>query len=185
MSTRCNIIVVDEWTDVSNPVILYRHSDGCPEGVEKSLDEFIDHVITERIRDNATQAAGWFVVMGMREYEKYDFHEGTPNGANAMGWKVGAYEPTTGIHDDVRYVHIVDLVSKSWASFDLPKTHRHGKWLAKRIRKMRHSITTTDHTGGASGRLVSDGATISGKIADNAVEQVFPSPPPAASQPHA
>ena len=79
------------------------------------------------IRDNIGQSAGWLVLIGAMEYntipkfippsKKYgssDPEQMEP----PSDWKVGAYEPTTGIHGDVEFIYTIDLVAKTL-------THKH------------------------------------------------------------
>ena len=66
MSTRCNVALVDKYT--TQPIIFYRHSDGYPEGVKETLDTFVDWINKGLIRNNASQAAGWLILLGMQLY---------------------------------------------------------------------------------------------------------------------
>ncbi len=95
MSTRANIIIKDNYSKL----FFYRHSDGYPEGTLPSLNVFLDRVKQGKIRDNVSQAAGWLIAIGMEE--------------QYYSWKVGSYEPTTGIHGDIEYLYIIDLESKT------------------------------------------------------------------------
>jgi len=105
MSTRANIIIKDGH----NKLFFYRHSDGYPEGALPTLNEFMDWVKEKKIRDNVGQASGWLITIGTKEYEQT--LEPGPHDS-MMGWKVGAYEPSTGIHGDVDYIYILDLERK-------------------------------------------------------------------------
>ena len=102
MSTRCNVVIKDSYGD---ELIFYRHSDGYPEGVKESLNTFLNMVKQGLIRDNAVQSAGHLILIGHEEYNKFK------NGS--MGWKVGAYEPTTRIHDDIEFLYTIDLEKKT------------------------------------------------------------------------
>ena len=105
MSTRCNIKVV-EGKDV---LWFYRHSDGYPEGAMPVLKEFLKHLKSGAIRDNLSQASGWLVYLGAKEYGLHD-----PNIVDGFsGWKVGAIEPTTGQHGDIEYLYTIDLKNKT------------------------------------------------------------------------
>jgi len=99
MSTRCNIIIKDG----EDKLFFYRHSDGYPDGVKATLNEFLDMVKSGKIRNNLSQAAGWLILIGHKEY--------LPEcPADAISdWKVGAYEPTTSIHGDIEYLYEIDL----------------------------------------------------------------------------
>lgn len=121
MSTRANVIVKDDFGD---ELFFYRHSDGYPEGALPTLKRFMRWVKEGKIRSNASQAAGWLVMIGANEYNyqvDYDGNEVettkldpekafTPDSEErANSWKVGAYEPTSGIHGDIEYLYILDL----------------------------------------------------------------------------
>jgi hypothetical protein len=113
MSTRANIKITAEG---EKPLWFYRHSDGYPEGALPTLNLFMDWLRKGLIRDNIDQAAGWLIVIGHKEYagERYGpalFAPGDP--ATGMGWKVGAYEPTEGIHGDIEYLYTIDLTAKT------------------------------------------------------------------------
>lgn len=105
MSTRCNIKVVDG----NNELWFYRHSDGYPAGAMPLLNEFMDLVKSGAIRDNVSQASGWLIYLGAKEYGLHD-----PNTEDGFsGWKVGSIEPTTGEHGDIEYLYTVDLQAKA------------------------------------------------------------------------
>ena len=53
------------------------------------------------MRANIGQSAGHLIVRGHNEYKKYN-----------KDWKVGAYEPTTGIHGDIEYLYTIDLTKR-------------------------------------------------------------------------
>jgi hypothetical protein len=108
MSTRANILIKDDH----GQLWFYRHSDGYPSGTLPTLSEFCLWVERKLIRDNVGQASGWLIMLGAKEYG--DYHEGadihSPEGKNTfMGWKVGAYEPTTCEHADIEFLYTVDL----------------------------------------------------------------------------
>lgn len=120
MSTRANIIIKD---GSDRKLIFYRHSDRYPEGALPTLKKFMSWVKDGRIRDNAGQAAGWLILIGAEEYgsvyvgggkymPKKSLTEPDPND-DMMGWKCGAYEPTTGIHGDIEYLYTLDLDEKT------------------------------------------------------------------------
>jgi hypothetical protein len=111
MSTRANIVV----KDADDELWFYRHSDGYPSGIAETLGKFCQWVKVGRIRDNANQASGWLIAIGMEEY-KGTFNRSNvfePGAKDGMGWKVGAYEPTTGQHGDIEYLYVVDLTKKT------------------------------------------------------------------------
>jgi len=101
MSTRANVIIKDGY----NQLFFYRHSDGYPEGTMPTLNEFLELVKSGKIRKNVSQASGHLILIGHKEY----FGDTGLLSHDAFNWKVGAYEPTTGIHGDINYLYIVDL----------------------------------------------------------------------------
>ena len=105
MSTRANIVVTDSYGDT---LWFYRHSDGYPEGTMPTLDEFMKRVVTGELRSNASQAAGWLIIIGHEEYQEVRDKYPSIN-----GWKVGAYEPTTGQHGDIEFLYTIDLKDKT------------------------------------------------------------------------
>lgn len=112
MSTRANILIKAG----EESLWFYRHSDGYPEGTMPTLSKFMEWLKAGRIRDNLGQAAGWLIVLGHLEYrdgstDSPQFEPGSPN--SGMGWKVGAYEPTTGQHGDIEWLYTIDLVKKT------------------------------------------------------------------------
>lgn len=64
MSTRAGIIIKDKFDSIH----FYRHSDGYPEGTLPTLKEFLDLVKSKKIRNNTSQASGWLVIIGAKEY---------------------------------------------------------------------------------------------------------------------
>jgi len=118
MSTRANIILKEEqsWKDENGKkhnhvekLYFYRHSDGYPESVLPSLKPFMDWLKSGMIRDNVSQAGGWIILLGANEYNT----ELPKDDGRGMGWKVGAYEPTTGLHGDINYLYTIDLSKKT------------------------------------------------------------------------
>lgn len=123
MSTRANIIIKDSYTKL----FFYRHSDGYPEGTMPELNKFLDMVKSGKIRDNAQQSAGWLIMLGAVEYDHHGYSmeeisagiSGEPRNSllkeyviSPHCWKVGAFEPTTGIHGDIEFLYVVDLEAK-------------------------------------------------------------------------
>lgn len=109
MSTRANIIIKDDY----DKLIFYRHSDGYPEGVAPTLNEFIQLVRDGKIRNNVSQAAGWLIALGQEEYETSLKNISSADSNSLSNWKVGAYEPTTEIHGDIQYLYEIDLKHKT------------------------------------------------------------------------
>ena len=106
MSTRCNVIIKDRCQEL----VFYRHSDGYPKVVLPSLEKFLGLVKEGRIRDNVEQASGWLIRLGATEYK---VPENPTLNSDYQDWKVGAYEPSVGIHGDVDYIYVVDLHEKT------------------------------------------------------------------------
>ena len=100
MSTRANIILKDAD---GGELIFYRHHDGMPERTLPTLKEFMQKVKTGKIRDNVSQAGGWLVLIGAKEYYK------TSDMDHFEDWKGGSYEPDTKISSDINYLYILDL----------------------------------------------------------------------------
>ena len=98
MSTRCNVIVKDQY----NTLYFYRHTDGYPSSVLPSLEPLMDRLRDGSVRDNTSQFSGWLIVSGYEEY-----------GSMQDDWKVGAYEPTNGIHGDIEYQYTINLEEKT------------------------------------------------------------------------
>ena len=125
MSTIANIIIKDKY----DKLYFYRHSDGYPEGTMPTLNKFMDLVKSGKIRDNVGQSAGWLIIIGAIEYQSLNPHifpewdkrsydqncakiDVAINDFLPLDWKVGAYEPTTGIHEDIEYLYVIDLDTK-------------------------------------------------------------------------
>lgn len=115
MSTRANIIIKDLYTKL----YFYRHSDGYPECTGESLKEFCKGYTSGKLRDNASQSAGHLIIQGNREYSE----SGLLN-SDCMSWKVGAYEPTDGLHSDVNFVYIIDTEKRTIET----RTPKDGFW---------------------------------------------------------
>jgi hypothetical protein len=116
MSTRANIIVKKG----DDKLFFYRHSDGYPECTMESLKTFCN-MYKDQLRDNVSQSAGWLILLGAVEYGfKGDLKD--PSGDNNKyewnNWKVGAYEPTTGLHGDIEYLYIIDLDHKQLTCYE-------------------------------------------------------------------
>jgi hypothetical protein len=118
MSIRANIIIKDRYTKL----YFYRHSDGYPEVTRESLNVFMNWLKDGKIRDNVNQAAGWLIILGNDEYEVGN----EPKGVDGFNWKVGAYEPTTGLHGDIDYLYVIDLEKETLEIFD-SDFHEHDK----------------------------------------------------------
>lgn len=116
--------------EYQHKLYFYRHSDGYPTGTLPTLNKFMELVKDGKIRDNVSQAAGWLVIIGAIEYQTVSpelFRDHLKNHRmqegdelvellnmdnNGSDWKVGAYEPATGIHGDIEHLYIVDLTDK-------------------------------------------------------------------------
>lgn len=122
MSTRANVVIKDGCGD---KFWFYRHSDGYPEGTMPTLEKFLGYVKSGKIRNNAQQASGWLIIIGAEEYKEShidrpqkSYEDLTPEqekewegkiSSVPRDWKVGAYEPTGGIHGDIEYLYTIDL----------------------------------------------------------------------------
>lgn len=89
MSTRCNIIVQDG----DSKYTLYHHCDGYPEYVGLCLYK----ALNERIQRNDYSAVD--VVNMLMKHRLDDIDE--------------SYELTTGLHGDIEYLYIIDLMTKT------------------------------------------------------------------------
>lgn len=117
MSTRASIIVQDGYERIQ----FYRHSDGFPTGTMPLLERFMEHVRAGRIRANASQAAGWLVIMGAQELvEIFSRHDGMIDAGDGsladykpsetlFGWKASTIEPCQTPPADIEYVYTVDV----------------------------------------------------------------------------
>ena len=94
MSTRCNIIVQDENTKYT----LYHHCDGYPEYVGLCLFDGL----YEKIKKGGLYAEG---VVNMLLKGKIEDDDG--------------YELTTGLHGDIEYLYVIDLVFKTLTCFSV------------------------------------------------------------------
>lgn len=117
MSTRAQIIIRDIYGD---ELWFYRHSDGYKDGVKPTLDQFCQWVNEGKIRDNASQASGWLVILGHKEYDTVfspKMHKKNLKDMlqpyskdTSMGWKVGAYEPCCPqLHMDTACLYLITL----------------------------------------------------------------------------
>lgn len=119
MSTRCQVIL----TDGRQRLWYYRHCDGYPSGVKKTLDKFCKMLKEGKIRSNVEQGGGWLVVLGRNEYARVR-RESKKAGYTGSDWQVGAYEPCAcaAPHGDIEYLYEVDMTRACWR--EVPK----GEW---------------------------------------------------------
>ncbi len=114
MSTRCNIVIKDK----TEQLFFYRHSDGYPECTGESLKQFVKGYTDQTMRRDVMQSAGWLIIQGHVEYSD-NVPLCKPNGEDRFnGWKVGAYEPATGIQGDIEFLYELDLDKRTlrcWA----------------------------------------------------------------------
>ena len=116
MSTRACIKFVDNFNE---EMWFYRHSDGYPEGTLPTLNKFMEWLKEGRIRDNCSQSCGWLIIIGNEEYNKAGLGPASePEKGSVSGWKVGAYEPTTGRHGDIEYLYEINLEEKTLKIFE-------------------------------------------------------------------
>lgn len=111
MSTRANIIIKDKYSKL----YFYRHSDGYPEVTMESLKGFCD-MYHNQLRNNVSQSSGWLILLGAVEY---GFKGELKSDDKFSGWKVGAYEPTSGIHGDIEYLYVIDLEKESLSCYQI------------------------------------------------------------------
>ena len=113
MSTRCNVVVKDGYQELW----FYRHHDGYPESILPDLEPVMQKLRYGKLRDNASQFAGWLIVKGNEDYYTSTSMSGWQSEnfgwRKAHHWKVGNYEPTTKQHGDVDFVYEIDLTSKN------------------------------------------------------------------------
>ena len=140
MSTRCQVAIKDH----SGELWFYRHSDGYPEGVAKTLDKFCQLIRDNRIRKSLLQSSGWLVILGAIEYQTVDasvFPQSAKRLSERDGaavdaaicafspsnWKAGAYEPCEkSLHGDIDFFYVVDLETSTWKSVGFnPLTNTH------------------------------------------------------------
>lgn len=113
MSTRCNVILKEG----EDKLFFYRHSDGYPKCVLPSLAKLTEWIKSGKVRNNLSQGAGWLIVLGVAEYQTLpaslfpsnDKADAALEAFSPSNWKVGAYEPTTGIHGDIEYMYEIDM----------------------------------------------------------------------------
>lgn len=128
MSTRANIVIKETYSydgkDQTSKLFFYRHSDGYPEGTMPTLNIFLKWLKESKIRTDVQQGSGWLILLGAIEYNtipeyktvkekgyggsEYEYTDLSTIAA-PKDWKVGAYEPTTGIHGDIEYLYVIDL----------------------------------------------------------------------------
>lgn len=115
MSTRCNVLIKDKYDEQW----FYRHSDGYPSVTAESLKTFVGWVNEGRIRNNVCQGSGWLIILGNVEYSDMNDESkergfmSEPGADSYSGWKVGAYEITTGKHGDITHLYEIDLDAKT------------------------------------------------------------------------
>lgn len=103
MSTRANIKIIGESYQTT---ILYRHCDGYPLGLGAELDDFVSNHGYEPIYTDA--------------YAKEIIE--------SLGDDI---EFTTGIHGDIEYLYVIDLVEKKYSmykvTYDYNKNYNEGR----------------------------------------------------------
>ncbi len=124
MSTRANIMIMTTTTFGDEKFIekqlLYRHSDGYPEGTLPTLKVFMKWIISGKIRGNVSQSCGWLVLIGAVEYHTIaaKLFEGTKYNIDTLAkwtpgdWKCGAYEPAMELTGDHEFLYELDLTKK-------------------------------------------------------------------------
>jgi hypothetical protein len=133
MSTRANILVKDEDTTQW----FYRHSDGYPSVTAQSLQQFIQMLVNDEIRNNVSQGSPWLIVLGHREYNEMNL--------DMYKWKVGAYEITDRQHYDIEWLYIIDMNKKTVKVSKLypkkSKTMSYKKFLAYDAKQLENELS--------------------------------------------
>lgn len=124
MSTRANVILREPYSKDINrgkridELMFYRHSDGYPAGVLPTLEKLSDWIKRGVVRNNLMQVAGWLVILGAMEYNaipEFEAQNGycinTDTIKDPEDWKVGAYEPCTGLVGNIEYVYVMDITT--------------------------------------------------------------------------
>jgi len=107
MSTRANIVVKDDWSELW----FYRHSDGYPDGALPLLKKFMQWVTNGKLRRSVSQSAGALILLGAEEYNISVSEEGLIRGEARSEWKCGSIEPTEKQHGDIAYLYTLDLTN--------------------------------------------------------------------------
>lgn len=98
MSTRCNIIVKDQFND---RIYLYHHFDGYPEGVGADLKKFFDQYQKWQIQQHGVFLANKLV-------------------KNTAGLDDEGYEITTGLHGDIEYLYVINCKAGTLRCYEVP-----------------------------------------------------------------
>ncbi len=130
MSTRSQLRFVDSSRDWTDPVQVYRHSDGYPEGVLPALRKLRDVQNNTATLRGANYAAANFIFLcklqGMTMYEDDGFSRNSIDQDDILDpeeWDVdqphfllgyGVESPSSGIHGDEEYLYIVDVGVPGW-----------------------------------------------------------------------
>jgi hypothetical protein len=129
MSTRCNVVLKDYYQQNGfvheEKLHFYRHLDGYPSGVEETLTAFLNAVAKGVLRNNVGQSGGWLIILGALEYEVDQNAPFNADPDQMMGWKVGAYEPTLGLHGDIEYLYEIDLMEPCITAFRVKTDWKH------------------------------------------------------------
>jgi len=123
LEVKCNYCRnIQEYNPQKNIVSKYPSTKckycGKYIGVRKT---FI-YLFSKKIRDNLSQSAGWLIMLGAIEYDTIPVFEKVEKTYSSKGniktcaspkdWQVGAFEPTTGLHGDIKHLYVVDLKKK-------------------------------------------------------------------------
>jgi hypothetical protein len=154
MTTRANILLKDEY----DKLWFYRHADGYPEAVVPDLKQFMQWVEQGRIRNNVGQAAGWLILLGVKDRVEMGrdtshaspdpFEPGDRN--TAYGWKAGVYEPTIEMHGDIEYYYEVDFVALEIRVYRIDDERASGRRKIKTIKNFdpetTENVSASDET---------------------------------------
>lgn len=106
MSTRAQIKIKDY------PVMIYKHSDGYPEGVLPTVKPYMRKFVNNRGNDKEYAIARLMMHFGVVDKEwREKMHRENPNMFSEESF-VG-YGLTTELHGDIEYLYIIDLEIKS------------------------------------------------------------------------
>lgn len=101
MSTRCQIVIKDG--ESFNPIKIYKHSDGYPNGVLPTLEPFIKDFVVNRGPDVEYCLAQIVRHFAVKDFVRNDKKE-VPSSSRYIGWGLD-----TELHGDIEFLYIVDL----------------------------------------------------------------------------
>ena len=119
MGTIANVLLLGNEDSQSGGVWFCKSCDGMPANVLEELTPLLIWTQQGRIRADASQSAGWLVLIGRQLYQnlggslQFDF----PFSPNIVpyeppardSWKVGYYEPCPGLCEYANFLYIIKL----------------------------------------------------------------------------